>query len=63
MILHIVIEKARLEIDKSPIRIIVPRLGIQGTLNDGQFTKQTDIGTLVGNFSGITPKTECDLYK
>ena len=63
MILHVVTEKARLELDKVPIVITIPRLGTQGTLSNGQFFKQTNIGTFIGNFSNITPKTECDLYK
>ena len=63
MTLHVVAEKARLELDKVPIVITIPRLGTQGTLSNGQFFKQTNIGTLVGNFSDITPQTECDLYK
>ena len=57
--LRVLEEKALLSTDKTPIQIIVPRMGVEGTLNQGSFFKQTETGTLSADFTALLPKTDC----
>ena len=56
--LRVLEEKALLSTDITPIKIIIPRMGIEDILTKGTYFKQTETGTLTADFTDLIPRTE-----